>query len=452
MPADRIATPAPVPLDDPVDELTDELGLVEPASPLDRLPATGVATASTIGRSKARRTLGMTGQYTVLIVLATVVLAPIAYTSMLALSSNPLVTLRGSTPWHPVAVAWRDRTWFDGGAASVVVRTLVLLVILLWLQLRAADGRVIRPAPLLHPRRLLAAVLGTVALVLLTGPILDALVDRASSTAALWMGAMAVVAATQLVGFVDARRRMWSAVLLAAVVGVVVVAGTVMAVGGEVWTRAWETGNLGPAMTRSVLVTVLITACQVVTSILAAYAFAYLRFPLKGLVFAFFIGTLLLPIEVTLLGNQQTIRELGWIDSNQALVLPFAATALGTFLIRQGFRGLPPEVRDAARLDGYGHFAFLWRFAVPLTRPVIASFTLIAGLGAWNQYLWPRAVIDDDRRETAQIALRGIVADRPELANLGIAGALMVAIPVILLLLAFQRQIIRGLTAGAVKG
>jgi sn-glycerol 3-phosphate transport system permease protein len=419
---------------------------------LERLPAEGVATASTIGRSPLRRRVGLAGQYAVLVLLAALVLGPIAYTAILALSTNPTVNLAGRWPWHPVDVAWKDRTWFSGGAASVVLRSLALLVVLLWVQLRAAGGRVARPAPLWHGRRLLAAGAGFVATAALTGPAIGALDDWSPTTPALFVGAMAVVAATQLVGFVDRRRSPRAAVPMAALTGVAVFGGTVVAVGARIWSQAWDAGNLGPAMSRSAVVAVSITACQVVTSILAAYAFAYLRFPLKGLVFAFFIATLLLPIEVTLLSNQQTIRDLDWIDSNQALVLPFAATALGTFLIRQGFRGVPPEVRDAARLDGYGHLSFLWRFAVPLTRPVIASFTLIAALGAWNQYLWPRAIIDDDRRETAQIALRGIAPDRPELANLAIAAALMVAVPVVLLLIAFQRQIIRGLTAGAVKG
>ncbi len=178
---------------------------------------------------------------------------------------------------------------------------------------------------------------------------------------------------------------------------VAVTACVVVAFGAAVWNQGWDRGNLGPALGRSFTITLFITVAQVVTSILAAYAFAFLRFPFKTLVFAFFMATLLLPLEVTLLANVQTIRELGWINSNAGLVLPFAATAFGTFLIRQGFRGVPPEVHDATRLDGYGHMGFLWRFAVPLTRPVIASFTVIAALGAWNQYLWPQAIIDDER-------------------------------------------------------
>jgi sn-glycerol 3-phosphate transport system permease protein len=428
-----------------------EVGVAPPESPLGHQPGTGVATVSTIGRPALRRKLGLAGQYVVLVLLAVVVLAPVLYSLNLALSTNPTINLRDSRAWLPSDVAWKDRTWFTGGPASVVLRSLALLAVMLWAQLRAGGGRVMRPAPLRHPQRLVAALAGFVAVVLLTGPILKALAERSDMTVAWLLGSMAVVAATQLVG-VAVGRRLRSAVLVAALMGVALVGGTVVAVGAEVWNQGWELGNLGPAMTRSVVVATGITVCQVVTSILAAYAFAYLRFPLRGLFFGLFVGTMLLPIEVTLLGNQQTIRELGWIDSNQALILPFAATALGTFLIRQGFRGVPPEIRDAARLDGYGHFGFLWRFAVPLTRPVIASFTLIAALGAWNQYLWPRGVIDDDTKETAQIALRGIATDRPELANIALAAALIVAIPVVLLLITFQRQIIRGLTAGAVKG
>ena len=226
----------------------------------------------------------------------------------------------------------------------------------------------------------------------------------------------------------------------------------IVGAGADVWTHGWDLGDLASSLPRSLTMTVLITVCQVVTSVLAAYAFAFLRFPFKPLVFAAFMGTLLLPLEVTLLANVQTIRDQGWINSYQALVLPFAATAFGTFLIRQGFKGIPSEMQDATRLDGYGHFAFLWRFAVPLTRPVVASFVVIAALQAWNQYLWPQAVIDNSSKQTAQITLRGIVGGEVANANAGVAAALIVALPVGLLLVAFQRQIIRGLTAGAVKG
>jgi sn-glycerol 3-phosphate transport system permease protein len=216
--------------------------------------------------------------------------------------------------------------------------------------------------------------------------------------------------------------------------------------------KAWERGNMGSAMTRSLVVTLAITSLQLVTSVLAAYAFAFLRFPFKRLTFAVFMATMLLPLEVTLLPNLQTMRDLGWFDSYQGLVMPFAASAFGTFLIRQGFLGIPTEIRDAARLEGWSHLQFLFRFAVPLTRPVIASFAVISFLGAFNQYLWPRAVINDTESwATVQIALRGLTTNLEE-ANIPVAGAIIAAVPVVILLILFQRQIVRGLTAGAVKG
>lgn len=218
------------------------------------------------------------------------------------------------------------------------------------------------------------------------------------------------------------------------------------------FSKAWDRGHMGSALLRTMLVTLAITALQVLTSILAAYAFAFLRFPLKRLWFAVFMATLLLPLEVTLLPNVQTMRDLGWFDSYQGLIAPFAASAFGTFLIRQGFLGIPSEIRDSARLEGWSHMQFLFRFAVPLTRPVIASFTVISFLGAYNQYLWPRAVIyDSDNWATVQIALRDLLT-RIEEAHIPIAGTIIAAAPIVVLLAIFQRQIVRGLTAGAVKG
>jgi sn-glycerol 3-phosphate transport system permease protein len=218
------------------------------------------------------------------------------------------------------------------------------------------------------------------------------------------------------------------------------------------FSEAWRRGNLGGALTRSLVVTVAITGAQVITSVLAAYAFAFLRFPLKRVVFAVFMATLLLPLEVTLLPNLHTMRDLGWFDSYQGLIVPFAASAFGTFLIRQGFLGIPDEIRDAARLEGWSHLQFLVRFAVPLTRPVIASFTVISFIGAFNQYLWPRAVITDtDSWGTIQIALRGLTS-RIEQSNVPVAGAVIAAVPIVIVLVLFQRHIVRGLTAGAVKG
>jgi sn-glycerol 3-phosphate transport system permease protein len=165
------------------------------------------------------------------------------------------------------------------------------------------------------------------------------------------------------------------------------------------------------------------------------------------------MATLILPIEVTLIANVRTIRELGWIDSFQGLPVPFLAAAFGVFLIRQGFLGIPRDLRDASQLDGFGHFGFAWRVAIPVTRPIIAAYSVIAFLGAWNQYVWPRAVTDDPEQwATVQIALRQVSATNIDETNIGFAAALIAAVPILILLIFFQRHLIRGLTAGAVKG
>lgn len=215
---------------------------------------------------------------------------------------------------------------------------------------------------------------------------------------------------------------------------------------------AWREGDLGSRMLLSAQVTIVITAAQLVTSVLAAYAFAFLEFPLKRLFFVLVMATLMLPIEVTLIPNVATMRTFELFNSLPGLTLPFLATAFGIFLIRQGFMGIPEDLRDAAKLDGYGHLAFLTKIAVPVTRPVIASFTVISLLAAWNQYLWPRSIVTESSWETIQIALKQLLTSTPERANVGIAGAIIAAIPILIILIALQKHVIRGLTAGAVKG
>ena len=222
---------------------------------------------------------------------------------------------------------------------------------------------------------------------------------------------------------------------------------------------AFREGNLGAPLLRSLLVTAIIVVAQTVTSTMAAYAFAFLEFPLKKVLFALIMGTLLLPIEVTLIANVQTMFDLDLINVTDptfgrtltALTIPFLATALGVFLIRQGFLGIPRDLLDAARLDGYSDMAFLWKIAVPVTRPIVGSFIVISFLGAYNQYVWPRFAVKSNDYDTIQIALRNFLTDNPNQLNWGFAAALIAAVPVLVLLLVFQRQLVRGLTAGAVK-
>jgi len=219
-----------------------------------------------------------------------------------------------------------------------------------------------------------------------------------------------------------------------------------------VFRRVFEVSNISRYLLNSALVAVLITAGQVLTSILAAYAFSELRFPGRDVLFIVFLATLMVPAEVTIVANYDTIVSLGWLDSYQGLVVPFLATAFGTFLIRQSFLGVPRDLRDAARLDGYGHMGFLWGVAVPLARPAIAALAVFSFLLSWNQYLWPLLVTNDDDFRTVQIGLRTLASSNITEFNLVFAGTVVASIPIFVLLIAFQKHLVRGLTSGAVKG
>jgi sn-glycerol 3-phosphate transport system permease protein len=215
---------------------------------------------------------------------------------------------------------------------------------------------------------------------------------------------------------------------------------------------AWSEGSLDRAFMVSVAVTAVITGTQLVTSVLAAYSFAFLRYPGKPILFALTVATLLLPIEVTLVVNARTIRSWDWLNSIQGLTAPFLASAFGIFLIRQAFLSIPKDLSDAARLDGYSHWRFMWRVAVPVSRPAVASFALVALLTAWGQYTWPRLAVTDTSWEPLQTRLASLTVQNIDRSNIGFAGALIASVPIFILLVIFQRQLIRGLTAGAVKG
>jgi sn-glycerol 3-phosphate transport system permease protein len=218
------------------------------------------------------------------------------------------------------------------------------------------------------------------------------------------------------------------------------------------YTQAWDQGHMSKYLLNSFIVTIMITVGQVVTAILAGYAFAFLEFPFKRTLFFVFLATLMVPFEVTIVANVQTISSLGWYDTYVGLAVPFLATGFGAFLMRQAFLQVPRDLSDAASLDGYGHWRFMTRVAVPLARPAIAALTVFAFLGAWNQYLWPLLVTKDDRLRTVQIGLKQLRSTQLSDINVTFAGAIIAVIPIAILLLLFQKHLVRGLTAGAVKG
>ncbi|MEP6298792.1 MAG: carbohydrate ABC transporter permease, partial [Ilumatobacter sp.] len=168
----------------------------------------------------------------------------------------------------------------------------------------------------------------------------------------------------------------------------------------DVVRNAWTEGRLGRYLANSAVVALVVTLFQLVTSMLSGYAFAHLRFPARNGVFYLFLATLLVPFEATVVVNLDTVQWLGdessifgGLNSLQGLAMPFLATAVGTFLVRQALLDLPRDLIDASRLDGLGHLGFIRRVAMPLVRPTLGALALFSFLSTWNQYLWPRLVI-----------------------------------------------------------
>jgi sn-glycerol 3-phosphate transport system permease protein len=218
------------------------------------------------------------------------------------------------------------------------------------------------------------------------------------------------------------------------------------------YATAWTQGHLGRYLFNSFVVTVVIVAGELATSIAAAYAFAFLQFPLKKTLFVLFLATMMVPLEVTFLTNLNTVVSLGWYNTYFALTIPFLATGFGAFLIRQAFMGLPGDLRDAAKLDGAGHWQFLREVALPVARPSVAALGIFSFFGAFGQYLWPLIVTKDDRLRTVQIGLKFLANSQINNFNVIFAGTVLAALPLFVLLILFEKQLVRGLTAGAVKG
>jgi sn-glycerol 3-phosphate transport system permease protein len=219
------------------------------------------------------------------------------------------------------------------------------------------------------------------------------------------------------------------------------------------YSNAWTKGHLSIYLRNSVIQTVIIVGAQLVTSVFAAYAFAFLRFPLKRTLFIVVLATLMIPFEVTFITNLTTVTKLGWYNTFAGLTVPFLATGFGIFLLRQAFLQIPRDLQEAATLDGYGHWRFMVRVAMPLARPAIAAVGVFSFLGSWNQYLWPLIVTGSNNNiTTVQIGLKLLAGSQID-ANVNevFAGAIIALAPLAILLLIFQKQLVRSLTAGAVK-
>jgi len=213
-----------------------------------------------------------------------------------------------------------------------------------------------------------------------------------------------------------------------------------------------QESNLGRWILNSFVVATAVTVGQVATSALAAYALATLEFPGKPFFFFIFLGTLMIPWETTVVPNYLTVVNLGWKDSYQGLIVPFLASGFGIFLLRQYFMTIPRDLFEAAILDGCSRTRYLWAILLPLSRPALGTLAVYTFLNTYNQYYWPLLVTDSAQWRTTQVGITAFRSSEIALYNLQMAGTLIVMLPTLLLLVIGQRQLIAGLTAGALKG
>ncbi|SMC28028.1 carbohydrate ABC transporter membrane protein 2, CUT1 family (TC 3.A.1.1.-) [Clostridium acidisoli DSM 12555] len=213
--------------------------------------------------------------------------------------------------------------------------------------------------------------------------------------------------------------------------------------------------NTAPILTfifNSFVVSLLITIGQIVTSSMAAFVFAFFKFKGKNILFIAMLATMMIPGETTIISNYLTIGSLGWLDSYKALTVPYLSSAMGIFIMRQYYLTLPKELYEASKLDGCSNFKFFIKIVLPLSKPVAGSLGIYSFLVAWNQYLWPLLVTSKDTSRTVQIGIGMLQFAENQSFGLIMAGIVMVLLPSILIFIIGQKQLIDGMTSGAVKG
>lgn len=202
----------------------------------------------------------------------------------------------------------------------------------------------------------------------------------------------------------------------------------------------------------TVIVTAGTTVLVLITSVLGGYAFASIPFPGKTFIFGIVLAVYMVPTEVTLVPNFIILADLHWIDSYQAQIVPFGASVFGIFLMRQFFRGLPKDLWESAQLDGSGHLRFLLLIAAPLARPPMVTIALFQVVASWNAFLWPLIVTNSDSYRPVQVGLQAFSYADSTNPVLHAAGSLMITLPILVLFLIAQRQIVGGIAASGIRG
>lgn len=219
------------------------------------------------------------------------------------------------------------------------------------------------------------------------------------------------------------------------------------------YLEAFTYGEVGTFMVNGWIVTFSILILQYATIIPAAYVIARKEFKLKAILFSTVLGVLLIPSQVTAIPVYMLISEMGLINTLPALIVPFATSAFGIFMLRQSFKGIPQDLLDSARVDGASEFYTLWTILVPIALPTLAAFGIFSVVVHWNDYFWPLLVIRDLDLATPPLGISIFASDEGG-NDVGpmMASATLIVLPIIIVFLFARKSFIEGLTMTGIKG
>ena len=223
----------------------------------------------------------------------------------------------------------------------------------------------------------------------------------------------------------------------------------------EVLLSSSRTARIGRAFLNSLVVSIGTVILVVTTAAMAAYPLARMRFPGRDLVFVLLVGSLMIPNAVVLVPQYVLTQQLGWLSTYQGLIVPEAATtfAFGVFLLRQFFVTMPGELEDAALIDGANAWQVFWRIVLPLSQPVLAALAIFAFRSAWNDFLWPLIAVNKPEMFPLPVAL-ALLRSAYAAESYGpiMAGAILSAIPLLVVFIIANRRIVEGVRLSGLKG
>ncbi len=219
----------------------------------------------------------------------------------------------------------------------------------------------------------------------------------------------------------------------------------------ESYRRVAETIPILRMLGNSLFVTVATVALQLTTCAFSAYAFSRMRWKGRDALFIIYLATLMIPGQVTITPLFILIKELGWNNSYQALILPAATSAFGTFLLRQSMVSIPREYEEAAFIDGATHWTVFRTIIVPMSRPALATLAVFAAMGAWNDFLWPLVVLKDPEKMTLPVGLALLQGRYTNDWNMIMAGAVISVVPIVIAFFAAQRTFVNGMVSSGLK-